>query len=82
MKQGKIKKVIAISSGHGDLDLINDLEIEVSTLYAATKAALNVVVAKFAAQYKKEGILFLSMSPGILDVGAFDDRMSPYPNII
>jgi NAD(P)-dependent dehydrogenase (short-subunit alcohol dehydrogenase family) len=74
--KGKVKKVIAISSGHADLDFINDLEVENSTLYAASKAAMNVIVAKFNAQYKKDGVLFVSMSPGVVEVGHFDNGMS------
>lgn len=73
--KGKVKKVIAISSGHGDLDLINNLEIENAALYAAYKAALNVIVAKYGAQYKKDGVLFVSISPGMVDVGHFDKGM-------
>ncbi|OKL62632.1 hypothetical protein UA08_01901 [Talaromyces atroroseus] len=71
--KGKIKKVIAVSSGHANLDLINDLEVEISALYAASKAALNVIVAKFSAQYKRDGVLFVSMSPGVVEVGHFAD---------
>ena len=70
--KGKVKKVIAISSGHGDLDWINNNEVEVAPLYAASKAALNVIVAKFNAQYKKDGVLFFSISPGVVDVGHTD----------
>lgn len=66
--KGKVKKVIALSSGHGDLDLINDLDIENAALYAASKAALNVVVAKFSARYKRDGVLFVSISPGVVAV--------------
>lgn len=69
--KSNVKKVIAISSGHADLDLINNFEIETSTLYAASKAAMNVIVAKFNAQYKKDGVLFVSMSPGVVEVGQF-----------
>ncbi|KAJ5109109.1 hypothetical protein N7456_005784 [Penicillium angulare] len=71
--KGTIKKVIAISSGHADINLINDLEIETNALYAASKAAMNVIVAKFNAQYKKDGILFVSISPGVVEVGHFVD---------
>ncbi|KAI1632601.1 putative short chain dehydrogenase [Biscogniauxia mediterranea] len=71
VKKGKVKKVITISSGQADLDLINDLEIETSALYSASKAAMNVIVAKFNAQYKKEGILFVSISPGAVEVGHY-----------
>ena len=75
--KGKVKKVITITSGHADLDFINGLEIEVSALYSASKAAMNVIVAKFNAQYKKDGVLFVSMSPGVVDVGQFVN--STYP---
>lgn len=72
--KGKVKKVIALTSGHADLDLINNFEAETSTIYAATKAALNVVVAKFNAQYKKDGVLFVSLSPGVVETGQFDHQ--------
>ena len=75
--KGKVKKVITISSGHADLDLINDLEIETSALYSASKAAMNVIVAKFNAQYKKDGVLFVSISPGVVEVGQFVNGMYP-----
>ncbi|PSE77102.1 hypothetical protein C7G91_18755, partial [Acinetobacter nosocomialis] len=73
VKQSKAKKVIAISSGHGDLDWINNNDIEISSLYGASKAALNVVVAKFSVQYKPEGVLFFSLSPGAVEVGHYDN---------
>jgi NAD(P)-dependent dehydrogenase (short-subunit alcohol dehydrogenase family) len=75
--KGKVKKVITLSSGHADLDFINDFEVEVSALYAASKAAMNVIVAKFNAQYKKDGVLFVSISPGAVEVGHFANGKSP-----
>lgn len=74
---GKAKKVITISSGHADLDLVNSLEIENSALYAASKAAMNIIVAKFSAQYKKDGVLFVSISPGVVEVGHFANGTYP-----
>lgn len=44
--KGKTKKVIASLA---DLDLTNELEIENAALYAASKASLNIIVAKFNA---------------------------------
>ncbi|PLB41381.1 putative short chain dehydrogenase [Aspergillus candidus] len=67
--KGTVKKVITISTGLADLDLTNEYEMDVGALYAAFKAALNIIVAKFNAQYKKDGVLFLSISPGVVDVG-------------
>ena len=79
--KGRVKKVIALSSGHADLDLINALEIESAGLYSACKAALNVIVAKFGTQYKKDGILFLSLSPGVVETGTFKDCMYSWPRL-
>ncbi|KAK3326922.1 hypothetical protein B0T19DRAFT_148903 [Cercophora scortea] len=71
--KGKAKKVIVISSGMGDIEFTNELEIEIASLYSASKAAMNMITAKFAAQYKKDGVLFLSICPGQVDVGHFSD---------
>ena len=76
--KGKVKKVIAISTGLADLDLTNECEVDVGALYAASKAALNIIVAKFNAQYKKDGVLFLSISPGLVEVGRYEDCMYPF----
>ncbi|KAI0439837.1 hypothetical protein F4803DRAFT_529737 [Xylaria telfairii] len=67
--KGHAKKVIAISTGLSDLDITTQLELEGSSLYAITKAGLNMMTAKFSAQYKKEGVLFMSVCPGVVDVG-------------
>jgi short-subunit dehydrogenase involved in D-alanine esterification of teichoic acids len=67
--KGETKKVIAITSGHADLDSINKFELEPAPLYAISKAGMNVAVGKFHAQYKKDGVLFTSVSPGVVDVG-------------
>jgi NAD(P)-dependent dehydrogenase (short-subunit alcohol dehydrogenase family) len=69
---GQQKKVIAISSGMADLDLVSKYEIEVSGPYAAGKAAMNSVVSKFSAEYAKDGVLFMSISPGVVDTGHFN----------
>lgn len=71
--KSKTKKVITISTGLADLDLTNEYELDNGALYAASKAALNIIVAKFSAQYKKDGVLFLSISPGLVEVGHFSD---------
>lgn len=71
--KGKVKKVITLTSGHGDLDFINSLGVDISPTYAASKAAMNVIVGKFNVQYKKDGVLFMSISPGVVDVNHFAD---------
>ncbi|KAF7595990.1 hypothetical protein BBP40_004136 [Aspergillus hancockii] len=64
IRNGKSKKVIAISSGMADIDLINATEIAFASPYAISKGAVNVAIAKYNALYNKEGILFLAISPG------------------
>ncbi|KAH8759775.1 short-chain dehydrogenase [Diaporthe sp. PMI_573] len=70
--KGEKKKVVFISSGLADLDLISKYEIEVTGPYSLAKAATNVAVAKFHAEYAKDGVLFMSISPGVVDTGYFD----------
>ncbi|KAJ2979820.1 hypothetical protein NUW58_g7104 [Xylaria curta] len=71
VKKGKAKKVITISSGVGDVDLTNEIDNTGGALYAASKAQMNLIVAKFSTQYKPEGILFISISPGLVEVGRY-----------
>jgi NAD(P)-dependent dehydrogenase (short-subunit alcohol dehydrogenase family) len=78
--KGKGKKVVSISSGMGDMDWVREYDLQTSPLYGASKAALNMIDAKFSAQYKKDGILFLSICPGVVDVGHFNDRKIPPPS--
>ena len=79
--KGKAKKVICISSGMADLDMVNSLELDTGALYSVSKAAMNVVTGKFNAQYKKDGVLFISICPGMVDVGRIKpaERRSPPP---
>jgi NAD(P)-dependent dehydrogenase (short-subunit alcohol dehydrogenase family) len=69
--QGNGKKVVVISSGAGDMDWVNDYEMDGQALYGTSKTAMNMITAKFNAQYKKDGVLFLSICPGMVEVGHF-----------
>ncbi|KAK6074995.1 hypothetical protein SCUP234_07994 [Seiridium cupressi] len=62
--EGKTKKAIAISSGMADSDMVTTHDIYHSGPYAISKAALNMAVAKFSAEYRKQGALFMSICPG------------------
>ncbi|KAK7181979.1 hypothetical protein DPSP01_006210 [Paraphaeosphaeria sporulosa] len=79
--KSSIKRVSAISSAAASTDYIVSAEDPISILYALSKSALNTLVAKFAARYKREGVLFVSISPGWVDTHAdmpaeVMDRMS------
>ncbi|KAF9729923.1 hypothetical protein PMIN06_012135 [Paraphaeosphaeria minitans] len=65
--KSSIKRVSAISSAAASTDYIVGAEDPISIHYALSKAALNTLVAKFAARYKQDGVLFVSISPGWVD---------------
>ncbi|KAJ7361115.1 hypothetical protein DFH08DRAFT_911004 [Mycena albidolilacea] len=66
LKNGSVKKVICISSGLGDSDVTVATQAVGEPSYSISKAALNMVVAKYAAQYKADGFTFLALSPGMV----------------
>ena len=37
--------------------------------YCISKAAVNMVVAKYAARFEKDNFIFLAISPGLVDTG-------------
>jgi NAD(P)-dependent dehydrogenase (short-subunit alcohol dehydrogenase family) len=66
IRKGQAKKIIAISSGMTDPDFITNFSITDGAPYTISKGALNIAIAKFDAQYRKEGILFMAISPGLV----------------
>ena len=71
--KGQAKKVITISSGLADTILTSNYDLALGSLYSTSKAAMNMIVAKYSAQYKKDGVLFLALSPGLVEVGHYKD---------
>jgi NAD(P)-dependent dehydrogenase (short-subunit alcohol dehydrogenase family) len=70
LRAGKEKKIITISSGMADTELISRFGIPIAAPYSISKAATNALVAKYhAALGKSEGLLFLALSPGLVDTG-------------
>lgn len=71
--KSSVKKVIHITSAHADLDPIRQFDVEPASVYSISKAGMNIAVAKFSAQYRRDGVLFMSISPGVVDVGGMDN---------
>jgi len=68
IRKGGVKKVITLSTGMADMDLINQFSLAIAGPYSISKAATNALVTKYnAALGKSEGILFLAISPGVVD---------------
>ncbi|KAJ7665063.1 hypothetical protein DFH06DRAFT_1390325 [Mycena polygramma] len=70
LKNGSAKKVITLSTGLADPDFTVLGEAVGQVGYSVAKAALNMVVAKYAAKYKADGFVFLAISPGVVDTSA------------
>ncbi|KAJ6489673.1 hypothetical protein C8R47DRAFT_1215484 [Mycena vitilis] len=66
--KGRTKKVVVLSSGLADLDFTLSGETAAEPSYSISKAALNMVVVKYAAEFKSEGFVFLALSPGLVNV--------------
>jgi NAD(P)-dependent dehydrogenase (short-subunit alcohol dehydrogenase family) len=56
------------------VDLVNQFSVSMATPYSVSKAALNMLVAKYSAAYAKHGILFMAISPGLVDTSEGKQR--------
>ncbi|KAJ9496448.1 hypothetical protein H2202_008111 [Exophiala xenobiotica] len=73
IKNGTAKKVIVISTGMADHDLVNNGQIWNSASYAISKAAVNMVVSKYNARLASQGILVFALSPGVVATYSGDE---------
>ncbi|KAK4061451.1 hypothetical protein Trihar35433_9778 [Trichoderma harzianum] len=76
VREGKLKKIVGISSGMGDIEFINDIKLANAAPYAVSKAALTTMFAKFNAAYQDEGLLFFTICPGLVDTAEGDATLS------
>jgi len=71
--KGNVKKVATISTGLADQELALRYGLHEAAPYAISKSAMNMATVKFQAEYQKDDVLFLSLSPGIVNTGQFDN---------
>ena len=64
IKAGDKKKVFVISSSMGSPKFVLDMKSAATIAYGTSKAALNMIVVKFALNY--EDVLFLAIEPGLV----------------
>lgn len=67
LQKGSVKKIVVMSSGHADPEFILKSEVADFVTYTTMKAALNIIVAKYAVDLKSDGITVLALSPGIVN---------------
>ncbi|KAH0497541.1 hypothetical protein TgHK011_004839 [Trichoderma gracile] len=76
IEKGQQKKIVYISSGIGDIPTTRATEMPNLLGYAISKAAGNIIMAKYAVELKAKGILTLSLSPGWVETDAARDISS------
>lgn len=64
--RGQAKKIVVISTGGADPDMAVAMHIPFQFTMCVMKAALNMVVTKFAAELKSRDVKVLALSPGIV----------------
>ena len=70
--KGTEKKVIVITTGMADAEAMRPQDdrsegLPTQMAYCASKAAVNMVVAKFAAELQPKGVITLALSPGVVN---------------
>lgn len=76
--KGNAKKVLVLTTGMADHDLVLKYGIYEGGPYAIGKAALNMAISKFQAEFEKDGVLFIGVSPGFVDTGLYNESMSSH----
>ena len=59
--------MITITSGAGDREFSLKTKFDFAVPYSVSKAAVDMVTAKYAARFKDENLLFVSISPGVVN---------------
>jgi len=67
IERGNAKKIIHISTGMANQQLIKKTGIPNLVDYSVAKGALNIIVAKYAAELEPKGIKVAALSPGWVD---------------
>jgi NAD(P)-dependent dehydrogenase (short-subunit alcohol dehydrogenase family) len=65
------RKGIAITTGLADLDLTIKYEHGAGVPYSISKVALNMAVAKLGVAWAPRGVLFMGISPGVVDTNNY-----------
>ena len=70
LRSSTTKKIIIISSGAGERDVVWRARMAELAAYSVTKCAENMVMTKYAALLEEEGFTVAAISPGNVDVSA------------
>ncbi|KAH9837555.1 uncharacterized protein C8Q71DRAFT_548783 [Rhodofomes roseus] len=68
LRKGSTKKIIIISTGGGERNIVWQARLNMTAAYGVTKCAENMVMTKYAAELVDEGFVVAAISPGVVDV--------------
>ncbi|KAI0700107.1 hypothetical protein BC835DRAFT_480987 [Cytidiella melzeri] len=66
LRAGTTKKVITISTTAGSPKVASTINFANFAGYGISKAAVNLAMAKYAARFRDEGVIFLTITPGMV----------------
>ncbi|KZW00563.1 NAD(P)-binding protein [Exidia glandulosa HHB12029] len=67
LRKGHVKKVLTLSTGIADAPFVLKAEYAYSPAYCVSKTGVEMANVKYAIKYKKEGFVFLAISPGVVN---------------
>lgn len=67
IRKGEVKKIVCTTSGMADDAMVETFELAIATPYTISKSSVNMLVAKYNAAIKSEGILIFALCPGLVD---------------
>jgi len=79
---GSSPRIISLGSGIAALDFIAATGLDIAAPYTISKAAQAAVVAKYAATYYKENIIFLTISPGMVNTAIAPPTPEQMKNVV
>lgn len=77
IKEGTQKKVVNISSAAGDCEFVEKTGYISAAAYGISKAALNYINTKYAAEFHGMGYTFLAISPGLVTTRPRESPLLP-----
>ncbi|KAI8584521.1 hypothetical protein K450DRAFT_216745 [Umbelopsis ramanniana AG] len=80
LRKGKAKKIILISSAIGDLEFTRITGFVGIPAYGVSKAALNYIAQKYAAELAAEDFVVLALSPGLVDTSSTKEGEQTQPS--
>ncbi|KZV83812.1 NAD(P)-binding protein [Exidia glandulosa HHB12029] len=76
--KGNLKKVLTLSTGIADAAFVLKAEYPYSPAYCVSKTGVEMANVKYAIKYKKDGLVFLAISPGVVNTA----EEAPTPEVM